>query len=282
MRRVGNQWISKTTGYHYELLLEENEEQKVVVGIHCLDDDTYLPEPEPEPVVAVCEEAAPAPEPTVVIPDVTVHHKTATALQRQFEISDFYLDLIEYWNDQIHQGTALGQQLQAIIPNPYLSWSDFLVIPEPMASTDYLFCAIHSGKAASIHAWLDLPDGRYLVPTDGTESGAFDSLMCGKEFHQFEVETFETAAAAGQYVIKALNASHTTYAQTIRKMLGKEEAPITRNDFYRNAKNVMCYVRVSRDEKGIVITEVPCRPCITDCLDSLLSPFYKAQALGAE
>ena len=39
----------------------------------------------------------------------------------------------------------------------------FIFLPDPLASGEYLFGTISKGKAASIHSWLDLPDGEYKV-----------------------------------------------------------------------------------------------------------------------
>ena len=104
------------------------------------------------------------------------------------------------------------------------------------------------------------------------------SLECGLEFHKMERDTFATAAAAGQYAIRALNNSNTTYATAIKKLLGKENSPISRNDFYRNEKGEMCRIVVNRTDAGLAVVDVPVEKTVSDCIASLLAPFIKARA----
>ena len=153
------------------------------------------------------------------------------------------------------------------------------MLPDPLAGGHYFFGLKRKGVAASIHSWLNLPDGDYIVPTNGMVDEIKDSLMEGMEFHKWESETFKTAAAAGQYAIRALNNSNTTYAQAIRQLLGKEESPISRNDFYRNYEGVMCRVEVHQTPNGIEVIDVPALPNIVDCIDSLLAPYIKANSI---
>ena len=93
-----------------------------------------------------------------------------------------------------------------------------------------------------------------------------------------EQEQFATAAAAGQYAIKALNSSKTTYATAIKKLLGKENGSISRNDFYRNEKGEMCRIVVNRTDAGLAVADVPVGTTVSECIDSLLAPFIKARA----
>lgn len=273
-RRVGNQWVSKSTAAKYEFIFEEHEDSKIVVGldvvegamrIHVQDGNDPIPEPKED-----------VPSPSVV------HHKTATAILKQLSISDFYFEMMDKWNYEIETKTPDGQRLNALTKLSHITWQDFLFLPDPTGSGEYLFGTIREGKAAQLHAWLAMPDGRYIVPTDGTEEGAFASLSCGQEFHKWEFEQFETPAAAGQFTIKMLNASNTTYAQAIRRILGKESAPITRNDFYRNKDGIMCRLDVMRDDYGLHITDVPCLPTMADCLDCLLAVRIRHRALMGE
>lgn len=277
LRRIGNnQWISKETAAKYELLFADQEEQKIVSGVDLIEKNQHIHinvGPDPVPEVPVVEVSAPI---------VAVHHRTAMALQRQQEIANSFFDLIDEWNDEMYRQTPLGRQLSTVVKGPQLAWERFMFLPNPLATGDYLFGAIHEGKAASLHAWLELPDGRYIVPTDGTRDGAYDSLQSGIEFHAWEFEQFDTPAAAGQYTIKLLNVSKTTYAQSVRKLLGKENSPVSRNDFYRNASGEMCRIEVIPTEQGLRFNEVPVVPTVADCLESLLSPYIKSFALSTQ
>lgn len=273
-RRIGSlQWISKSTGEKYELVVSDDE-SKTVQGLDHLEgnkrfhirDEHAAPEPKAE-------------EPVVTV-NLNVHHKTANAILKQLELSDFYFDLMDRWNDEMYRGTALGQQLRELCKQPQIDWFNFLFLPDPTASGEYLFATLRKGVAAGMHAWLQLPDERYFVPTDGTTDGAWDSLQVGLEFHEWEAQTFETPAAAGQCALKMLNYSDTTYAQTIHRLLGKEGVKLSRNDFYRDADNLMCRIEVTRDEAGrLLFRDVPVQPTIAECIDSLLAPYIKARAL---
>lgn len=272
LRRISAvQWISRETAEKYELILS-NDDPKIVVGVDLLDGVHRLRLADPVDGI-VSADAAP------VALNLNVHHKTADAIYKQLEIGDHYFEIMDYWNDEIYRGTALGYQLRALCRKSEILWRDFLILPDPMATGMYLFATLRKGVAASAHAWLQLPDDRFFVPTDGTEDAAYDSLQTGLEFHAWEAETFETAAAAGQYTIKMLNNSDTTYAQTIRRLIGKENAKITRNDFYRNAQNQMCRVDVVRDELGLRFSDQVAQPTVCDCIDSLLAPYIKTRAL---
>lgn len=275
LRRIGNnQWISKETAAKYELLFADENELKVVTGVDLIEKDLHIHiNEQSEPVEASVEVSAPV---------VTIHHKTAMAMQRQQEISDYYFDLIDQWNDEMYHGTSLGQMLAEVVHGPELAWDRFMFLPNPLATGGYIFCAIHEGKAAAAHAWLELPDGRYIVPTDGTPDGLYDSLQSGMEFHTWEFEQFDTPAAAGQFAIKMLNASKTTFAQSVRKMLGKETAAISRNDFYRNSSGEMCRIEIDSTEQGLRFIEVPVVPTLADCLESLLSPYIKSFVLASQ
>ena len=65
---------------------------------------------------------------------------------------------------------------------------------------------------------------------------------------------------------------------SIKKLLGKENALISRNDFYRNDKGVMSRIVVNRTEAGLMVADVPVSPSVAECIDSLLAPFIKAKA----
>lgn len=279
LRRIGNnQWISRETAARYELIMTGDEEQKVVTGVDIIDKNTRVHLFDPEEERAKSQIHA-KDEDREGKAETSLHHKTLVALARQRDVSHFYLDLINAWNYEIDQNTQMGKQLKTLVSTPFISFDNFFFLPSPLADGEYLFATIREGKAASMHAWLELPEGRYVVPTDGTEDGALDSLQCGRDFHKWEAEHFETAAAAGQFAIKALNNSKTTFAQAIRKLLGKENSPISRNDFYRNRDNVMCRVEIHQTESGLVVTDVPVQTSMADCIESLLAPYQKAKAL---
>jgi hypothetical protein len=271
LRRISSsQWISTATANKYELVFSGGNDEKVVSGVDVVDKGhrIHLTDYNEKPVTAD----------GLANTNITVHHKTLGAIRRQIDITYYYLDLIDRWNAEIDMETPDGLQLKQITGGKFINWSDFLYLPDPLASGDYLFGAIRKGKAASIHSWLDLPNEEFLVPTEGNENSAFESLDCGMRFHEWEKEQFATAAAAGQYAIKALNNSKTTYAMSIKKLLGKENALISRNDFYRNDKGVMSRIVVNRTEAGLMVADVPVSPSVAECIDSLLAPFIKAKA----
>lgn len=273
LRRIAAmQWVSKETATKYELLLSD-EDSKIVTGVDILDANRRIHIAVNETV----EETAPVPQ-----APLNLHHKTMTAIMRQLDISDYYFDLMDRWNDEMMRETPLGNQLRTACKMDNIVWDNFLFLPDPTASGEYMFATFRKGKAASMHAWLQMPDDKYIVPTDGTDEAAYDSLLSGLEFHRWEFDTFDTPAAAGQFAIKLLNNSNTTYAQAIRRLLGKEEGKITRNDFYRNSQNQMCRIEVIRDENGLRITDVPTLPTLADSIDSLLAPFIKLRALNEE
>lgn len=275
LRRIGNnQWVSKETAAKYELLFADESDPKLVTGVDLIEKDQHIHINDPKEVLVDVD------IPTSSV--VTVHHKTAMAMQRQDEITDYYFYLMDQWNEQIYYQTPLGRQLEAIAHSQQIRMDNFLFLPNPLATGGYIFGAIREGKAASMHSWLDLPDGRFIVPTEGTDQSAFESLQCGLEFHAWEFQNFDTPAAAGQFAIKMLNASKTTYAQSIRKMLGKENTPISRNDFYRNSSGEMCRIEVICTEQGMRFNEVPVVPLVADCIDSLLAPYIKKIALESQ
>ncbi|MBR5068273.1 MAG: hypothetical protein IKX25_02635 [Bacteroidales bacterium] len=271
LRRISSsQWISKATANKYELVLTGDGDEKTVSGVDVVEKDQRIHLMDVNEMPAIADGLANA--------NIAVHHKTLGAIRRQIAVTYSFIDLIDRWNAEIDMNTPKGQELKKLTGGKFLNWYDFLFLPDPLASGDYLFGNIQYGKAASIHSWLDLPDGSYLVPTDGTDEGAQRSLECGLKFHAMEREQFATAAAAGQYAIKALNNSKTTYATAIKKLLGKENGSISRNDFYRNEKGEMCRIVVSRTDAGMAVTDVPVMPTVAECIDSLLSPFIKARA----
>ena len=252
------------------MVLNEADGEKVVSGVDIVDKDQRIH------LMDVNEK--PATAEGLANTNIAVHHKTLGAIRRQIEVTYWYVELIDRWNAEIDMDSPFGRDLKQKTGGRFLNWFDFLCLPDPLASGDYLFGTIQQGKAASIHSWLDLPDGRYLVPTDGTEEGAMKSLECGLEFHKMEQEQFATAAAAGQYAIKALNNSKTTYATAIKKLLGKENGLISRNDFYRNDEGEMCRIVVNRTDAGLAVADVPVGTTVSECIDSLLAPFIKARA----
>lgn len=273
LRRISNNlWISKVTATKYELILQGEDEQKIVSGIDAIDNGCR---------VHLSDKAAKASVQEIIpqAPEVTLHYKTVQALQRHLENSYFFYQLIEDWNYEIYRGSAFGQQLAAIAKHPEIAWCDFIFLPDPTATGEYIFGTIHKGKAASIHAWLDAFDDNYIVPAEPTPDGAYDSLICGQEFHEWEQNTFETAAAAGQHAIKMLNSSNTTYANAIKQLLGKENGKISRNDFFRNTENQMCRLEIERTNHGVLFHEVPVTPTVVECIDSLLAPYIKAHIL---
>jgi hypothetical protein len=274
LRRIGGyQWVSKATANKYELIVTEDGDEKVVSGVDAVEKDQRIHLMDVEEKPATTEELANA--------NITVHHKTLEAISHQIDVTYDYLDLIDQWNMEIDMDSPIGRELEKETGGKFIQWSDLIFLPDPLASGEYLFGAIRQGKAASIHSWLDLPNGDFIVPTDGSEEAARDSLKHGLKFHLWEKENFETAAAAGQYTIRALNNSKTTYALAIKKLLGKENAAISRNDFYRNDKGQMCRIEVSRTEAGIAVVEKAVEATVAECIDSLLAPYIKAKAFDS-
>jgi len=278
LRRIGNmQWVSKATANKYELILADEGDEKIVKGVDVIEKDHRIHLVDPTETVSEIEE----PDDGGCATGVTVHHKTAAAIHRQLEIANDFFYLMDRWNQEIEMKSAFGREIKTLVPGEYISWENFIFLPDPLASGDYIFGAIRQGKAAALHSWLDLPEGDFIVPTDGSPDSVQESLACGQRFHAWEFASFDTPAAAGQFTIKALNASKTTYATAIKKLLGKENASITRNDFYRNKQNQMCRVEVIRNESGLVVRDVPVVPTLADCLDCLLAPYVKANAFAS-
>ncbi len=275
LRRIGGmQWISKVTANKYELITSGNGDEKVISGVDAVEKDHRIHLMNVEEKPATSEE--------LVNANISVHYKTMEAIDHQLGIADFYNHLIyDVWNAEIDMGSPYGMELKKLTKGRFISWEDMIFLPDPLASGNNIYGIKRKGKAAAVHSWLDLPDGECIVPTDGSEESALESLKQGLEFHQWEYEHFDTPAAAGQFAIKALNNSKTTYALAIKKLLGKEEAAISRNDFYRNDKGVMCRIEVERTEDGIAVAEVPVIPTLADCIESLLAPYIKARAFDA-
>lgn len=274
-RRIGGtQWISKITAYKYEMVLTENGDEKIVSGVDVVEKDyrVHLMDTEEKP--AISEE--------LVNTSISVHYKTIEAIDHQLDICDYYNHLIyDIWNSEISMNTPFGRELKQITNGKYIDWFNLVILPDPLARGRHLFGVIRTGKTAAIHAWLDLQDGRYIVPVDGTDEGAMDSLKTGLEFHAWENEHFETPAAAGQFAIKAINHSKSSYAMAIKKLLGKEDSPISRNDFYRNSAGVMCRMDVDRTDVGVIVTEQIVNPTLSECIDSLLAPYIKSTVLNS-
>lgn len=279
LRRLnGSEWISKATANKFELVFTEDGDSKIVTNIYVYQNGIRVP------VVDNNQPSEPQPQPeeeSTVEVSLSLHHKTQVAIDHQLDIAYNYLDLIEQWNYEMHTESPFGKQLSTALKREMISWKDFVILPDPTATGEYLFFTLRDSKTAAFHSWLDLPNGQYVVPTEGTTDAAFDSLMSGIEFHQWESASFETAAAAGQFAIKALNASQSSYAQIIHKLLGKEGIAITRNDFYRNPDGIMCRIEIGRDERGLVFTDVPVEPSVSECIDCLLAPYIKARAREA-
>lgn len=274
LRRIGGyQWISKATANKYELVVTEEGDEKIVSGVDVVEKDHRIHLMDVEEKPAVTKELA--------NPSITVHYKTMESIHHQLEISQDYEYLIDRWNQEIEMNTPEGRMLKSLTGGRYITWEDFVFLPDPLASGYNLFGTIYHGKASGVYALLDLQDGRCIVPTDGSEEGALESLKAGLEFHQWEFNTFETAAAAGQFAIKALNNSKTTYAQAIKRLLGKENGTISRNDFYRNDKGQMSRIEVSLTDAGVVVAEPYALPTIADCIESLLAPFIRARAFNS-
>ena len=275
LRRIGGMlWVSKETATKYELIID-NQESKLVTGVDIIDDKHR------EHVGVAPEPPAEAePMPSVQV-NLNLHHRTVTSLMRHLDVADYFYYQMDCWNDEIARGTIRGSQLKELFKRDLILWDNFLFLPDPTATGRYLFSVFRKGKAASTHAWLALPDQvQYYVPAEATEESVYESLQCGLDFHAWEFQNFDTPAAAGQFAIRMLNNSDTTYAQTIRRLLGKEEGRISRNDFYRNADNVMCRIDVIEDEQGLHFYDVPVLPTVADCIDSLLAPYIRQRALN--
>jgi len=274
LRRIGSmQWVSKATANKYELILTGDGDEKVVSGVDVVEKDYRIHLMDVEEKPATTEELANA--------NISVHYKTIEAINHQVDITYDYLNLINEWNQEIDMDSPKGRELKQITKGGFVNWQDLFFLPDPLASSENLFGVIRPGKTAAIHSWLELLDGRFVVPTDGSEEGALESLESGIAFHQWEYETFDTPAAAGQYAIKVLNNSKTTYALAVKKLLGKENSPISRNDFYRNEKGQMCRIEVNRTNAGISVADVPVLPTLADCIESLLAPYIKAKAFDS-
>lgn len=271
LRRISNSlWVSKSTATKYELLFEGEGENKVVAGVDMLDQGktVHLGEEQSAPVQVVRE--------ANVLDGI--HHKTIDAFYRQMDMARAYEDCLQDWNKQIYYRTPWGEELAQKLKRNEVCWYDLLFLPDPLASGTYIFGAIRKGKVAAMHSWLDMPDDSFITPSEDSEEGVRESLESGIRFHAFEAAHFETAAAAGQYAIRMLNATKSGYAMAIRKLLGKENGSITRNDFYRNPSGEMCRIEKVMGPHGLHFEDVPVNATVADCIDSLIAPYVKARA----
>ena len=276
--RINKQeWICKATANRFELIMSDKDDLHRVTGVDQLVEGRriHIKATAPDDDMLKSDASAHA----GVASLVGVHHKTLAAFERQRELASQIFDKMDMWNDEISRGTVFGNQLKALVGLDFITWENFLFLPDPLASGSYILGAIRQGKAASLHAWLNLRDGNYIVPIDGSDDMAFASLADGQKFHDWEFRTFATPAAAGQYAIGLINNTESTYAQTIRRMLGKEAAPVTRNDFYRNVNKEMCRIEVDHDQFGVHVLDVPTLPTLADSIDCLLAPHIRSNAL---
>lgn len=270
LRRISNsQWVSKTTATKYELLFEGEGENKMVVGVDMLDQGN---------TIHIGKEMTVTEEPQGASVLDGIHHKTVNSFYRQLDIARAYEDCLRDWNQQIYYHTPWGEELAQKLKRSEVFWYDLLFLPDPLASGSYIYGTIRRGKVAAMHSWLDMPDDSFITPSDDSEEGVRESLESGIQLHAFEASHFETAAAAGQYAIRMLNASKSGYAMAIRKLLGKQNGSITRNDFYRNPSGEMCRIEKVMGPHGLHFEDVPVNATVADCIDSLIAPFVKARA----
>lgn len=277
MRRINNQqWVSKATAAKYELIMTDDGDERVVTGVDILENNLHIhvldPEAEAASVSSVEGNAAqlPSPEQQRMVNDVN----------QQLDVASFYFNLMDQWNYEIEMQTGFGREMQTLVKGDAIRLEDFFFLPDPLASGSYLFGTLTDDPAAQPDAWLELPNGQYVVPTDGSPDGAFDSLHAGVGFHEWERLQFETPAAAGQFAIKAINGSQSDFAKAIKKLLGKENGSVTRNDFYRNRDGQMCRIEIYRNPTGISMGEIPVAPTLADCIDCLLAPYIKGKAFS--
>lgn len=155
-----------------------------------------------------------------------------------------------------------------------------MFLPSPLASNKYIFGTIASGKVAARFAWLSLPDGKYIIPTEGTAAGAAESLAAGTELHMWEVENLKTPLQAARMAARIVNQSQTKYTECLLKMIGKEGMTLTTDDFPRNGQGQICRIEVEQTPDGLSFLEVPIIPTIADALDALLSPIIKQNILS--
>lgn len=272
-RLTSMMWLSVTTGSKFELTVNEVGEERVVTSIHeiekggrrvrIIDPNEVLRAP-----MAAAEVEAAGDDDTQ---RVTVHHRTLTALNRQREISDRYLLLIDVWNRELQAGSDMGKRIFEATGLKHITPRDFLVLPNPVAPGSLLFGVLRTGVAAGIHAWLSLPDGQCIVPTDGSDDEALESLRQGVQLHQWENETLMRPTHAGKVVVSMLNNSRflptgrpTSYVSAMASTMGKVDTRFTRNEYLRDeATREIC---LPSADAGLA----PIEANIYDCLASML------------
>lgn len=266
-------YVSKKTAAHYELVLEEKEGTTYVANLDIIEGNSriHLSECDAHKNVA-------SPQLTLrqqQLQEALAHPDVARFAAERQTTSVFY-PLLDDWNQEIDQRTPWGEKLLELTDGHYVTWENLLFLPDPTASGDYLFGKVSNGGEVEATCWLLQPDGGRLMPVSNTPTDAFLSLRTGMMFHRFEFEQFDTAAAAGQYTLKMLNNSHTSYAEAIRRLLHKT-SPLSRNDFYRNEQKQMCRVEVLSEADGVRFSDVLALPTVADCIDSLLAPYIKVR-----
>lgn len=275
LKRIGGlQWLSLSTGTKYEFLLNQVGEEQFVSRIDIIEKERRIHLAD---LGAINDEQDGECNKNAALE--SVHHKTVGAFNRQVAISKTIYETLNKWNEEMGNNTILGQQLMETLKVDQISWEDMTFLPDPLATGKYIFGVRRGGKVAAMRSWLDLPGGEFIMPAEMNEDGIMESLRTGLDFHSFEVENFDTPASAVKFAVHVLNASNTVYAQTIKKMIGKLDVHITRNDFYRNAHGVHCRVEVHELTTGVVIDEIPIVPTLADALDSLLAPIIRKRAL---
>jgi len=263
------QWLSTATGNKYELILSElKDSQQVVSRIDMLEKNRriHLLAPEEEQGKSGIS---------------GIHGKTIAAFQKQEEIGFYFNDeVLRDWNIAIQRGTSEGQQLCQLAGSPDISFENLVFLPSPLASNNYIFGQIASGKVAERFAWLSLPDGKHIIPTDGTSEGAVCSLSSGTELHMWEVDNLKTPLQAARMTARIINQSQTKYCECLLKMIGKEGVVLSTDDFPRNEHGKICRIEVERTPQGVSFMEVPIIPTIADAIDALLSPVIRQNILS--
>lgn len=275
LKRIGGtQWLSLATGTKYEFLLTQNGDEQFVSRIDVIERDHRIH------LADVGDINSSSDNSEKINPLDNVHHKTIGAFCRQVEQSKAIYETLNQWNEEIGKKSTFGLQLQQITQVDLLSWEDLTFLPDPLGSGQYIFGVRRTGKVAAMRAWLNLPGGEFIMPLEMTTEGIIESATTGLEFHNYEVENFDRPAQAVKYAVQVLNASHTVYAQCIRKMINKIDAPITRNDFHRNNKGEHCRLEVEVLPSGVVFHEVPIVPTLADAIDSLLAEVIRQRYLS--
>lgn len=259
-RLTSTTWISLNTCNKYEMVISEVVDQKLITRVNLIEKNRAIAIVDPKEVVA-------SQAPTKTIPEgekVQIHHKTRAALAKQQLVSERFLQLIDAWNREILNGSPLGQRLVQETGLKHISRQDFLILPNPLAPDTPLFGKLASGVAASIHGWLHMPDDQYIVPTDGTDEGALESLKDGLVFHNWEAETFDRPTHAAKIVITILNAETTSYVNAMASAKQKTDCRFTRNEYRRNeATREICIPDTNGDLSPIDAT-------LYDCLRAML------------